>query len=438
MLKRYVALFSFVCSLSAQTTNVPKVIETYCSGCHTGSTKGPAGNQLDRFDASQIASHPEIWARAYRQLQAGTMPPVGAPRPNRATYAATLTAIETALGTNAKTAASNSQEIATRLASLLWNAAPDAALLDDAKRDKLNDSATLERHIRRMLADPRAESFVSRFFYKWLQLDRLEKAEPNKQHFPDYDPSLRDSLIKETQLFLLSQLRDDRDPIELWSANYTFVNEQLAKHYGITKVAGSEFRRVTSSPERAGLLGQGSVLMTTSRHSSGTDVAFTSPANRSVWVRRHFLGVNPPNAFPGAQPVNPDLAITPQTRTLPQDPCVTCHRNFFPLAYALENFDPLGRWRTHDQTGPVDASGSYVDGSSFNGPVQLRNVLLEHPDSFRTTITEHLLNFSATGSTKVMSGTPQTLIRARQILHGLDKPRWSAIIAGIVRTEPAK
>jgi hypothetical protein len=149
-----------------------------------------------------------------------------------------------------------------------------------------------------------------------------------------------------------------------------------------------------------------------------------------------FLEASPPNAFPGAQPVKPELPITPQTRALPVNPCVTCHRNFFPLGYALENFDPLGRWRTQDQAGPVDASGALVDGTPFNGVAELRQGLLQYPDAFRTTITEKLLVYAANGSAAPSSGTPATLIRARQILGGIEKPQWSAIIAAIVGTKP--
>jgi hypothetical protein len=243
---------------------------------------------------------------------------------------------------------------------------------------------------------------------------------------------LRDSLAQETELFLLSQLRDDRDPLELWSAGYTFLNEQLATHYGVPNVSGPQFRRVpVSTPERAGLLGHGSILMVTSRHQHGVDAAYTTPATRAKWVRLHFLGAPLPNGFPGAQPVRPELPISPQTRALPDEPCTNCHRNFFPLGYALENFDPLGRWRTHDQVGPVDASGAFVDGASTNGVVELRQVLLQHPEAFRTTITEKLLVYSATGLVAPSSGTPATLIQARHILRRTPTPRWSALIAAI-------
>jgi hypothetical protein len=221
----------------------------------------------------------------------------------------------------------------------------------------------------------------------------------------------------------------------LWSANYTFVNDQLARHYGIADVSGAQFRRVPSTPERAGLLGHGSIHMVTSRHQHGVDAAYTTPATRAKWVRAHFLGVPPPDPFPGAQPLKPELPITPQTRTLPTEPCVTCHRNFFPLGYALENFDPLGTWRTRDQVGPVDASGAFVDGASTNGVIELRQVLLQRPDAFRTTITEKLLAYSSSGTLGTLRGTPESLVRARQVLRNAPAMRWSAIIAEIVRTK---
>ena len=422
-------------STSAQTdSNVSNVTGTYCSSCHNGRMRSPSGVLLDQFDAARISESPEVWARAYRQLQAGTMPPVGAPRPDRATSDAVLTSIEQALGANAKPpATANSQEIATRLATILWNSAPDATLLQEAQRNRLSDPAALERQIHRMLADDRAQAFVSRFFFPWLQLDTLGKSDPDGKYFPDYDVSLRDSLARETELFLLSQLRDDRDPIELWRADYTFLNGQLARHYGIPNVSGSQFRRVTlSTSERAGLLGHGSILMLTSKHQHGVDAAYTSPATRGKWLRMHFLGAPPPSPFPNAQPVKPELPITPQTRTLPAEPCMNCHRNFFPLGYALENFDPLGRWRTHDQAGACRRVGRvrgwHVDqwrGGAPEGPAA-------YPEAFRTTITETLLIYSSTGSVAPSTGTPESLIRARRMLRNTPKPRWSALIAAVV------
>jgi hypothetical protein len=438
MVSRYLVPLFCVSALCAETSSLSKVINTYCSGCHNGSMRSPAGPSIDQFDTEHIPDNMAAWARAYRELQAGTMPPVGAPRPDRATSNNALTSIERAMGADAgaSTPASD-QEIATRLARLLWNGSPDAALLQDAQNGRLGNDGAIERQVRRLLADDRAQAFVSRFFFNWLELDKLANADPDRKSFPDYDVSLRDSLAKETELFLLSQLREDRDPVELWSANYTFLNEQLATHYGVSGVTGSQFRRVTlTGPERAGLLGQGSILMVTSRHQHGADAAYTTPATRARWIRSHFLGVPAPWAFPGATPVKPELPITPQTRTLPVQPCVTCHRNFFPLGYALENFDPIGRWRTHDQAGPVDASGAFVDGTPTNGVVELRKVLLQRPDAFRTTITEGLLIYASAGAAKPLGGTPETLIQARQILGSMPEPTWSSIIAAIVRAKP--
>jgi hypothetical protein len=380
---------------------------------------------------------PELWARAYRQVQAGTMPPVGAPRPDRRESGLLLASIETALGAGGQPAENPTDvEIADRLALLLWNRAPDAPLLDDAKRNQLRTEVGLDRQITRMLKDDRSRALVSRFFVPWLGLDQLATSEPDSAYFPGFDLTLRDAMATETELFILNQLREDRDPIALWTARDTFLNAQLARHYGIPGITGTRFRRVApSAPERRGLLGQGSVLMLTSRHQHGKDAGYTSPAKRALWVRWHFLGAAPPQPFPGAQPVKPESPITPQTRLLPAAPCVNCHRNFFPLGYALENFDPIGRWRTSDQAGPVDASGAFVDGTPTNGVVELRNVLLQRPDAFRTTITEKLLLYAA-GEPFNASGQapPPTLARARQILRGMNSPRWSSIISGVVRT----
>jgi hypothetical protein len=415
-------------------TEAAKVVGTYCAGCHNGVMRSSSGAVLEELDTATISDKPDLWSRAYRQLQAGTMPPVGARRPDQAGYDAMLGTIGAALGADAAPpAGATSEEIAERLATLLWDGKPDASLLADAQRNRLTNPATLEAQVRRMLGDDRAGAFVTHFFFPWLGLDDLAKRDPDRTYFPDYDPSVRDAMATETELFLLSQLREDGDPIALWSANYTFLNEQLARHYGVPGVTGAQFRRVElSMPERAGLLGQGSILMVTSRHQHGPTAGYTSPAARAIWVRMHFSGATPPGPAPNARPVKPELPITPQTRTLPAEPCVNCHRNFFPLGYALENFDPIGRWRTRDQAGPVDASGALVDGTPTNGVVQLRNALLQRPDAFRTNITEKLLTYA---SGKPVSGsrmTPDTLVRARQILHSVKPARWSSLIAAIV------
>jgi hypothetical protein len=421
-------------SVSAQSeSGLSGLVGTYCASCHNGRLRSPSGLLLESLDTADPAARPELWARTYRQLQAGAMPPVGSPRPDRAVLDAALLSIERALAGSAQPGKVTSDAIATRLATMLWNAAPDDELRREAGRDRLRDAAALERQVRRMLADDRARAFVARFFFPWLQLDALAQADPDPRYFPDYDVSMRDALAKETELFLLSQLRDDRDPIEIWSAGYSYLNERLAAHYGVRGVSGPEFRRVAMpAPERAGLLGHGSVLMVTSRHQRGVDAAYTTPATRAKWVRLRYFGAPLPNGFPGAQPVKPEQPITPQARALPAEPCGNCHRNFFPIGYALENFDPIGRWRTHDQAGPVDVSGAFVDGTPTNGVVELRQALLQRPEAFRTTVVEGLLAFAATGSAAAPPGSPGTLIEARRILRATPAPRWSSIIAGVV------
>ncbi len=426
-------------SPAQSASKVAAVINTYCAGCHNGSNRSVSGARLARFDPDRIASTQGVWARAYRQLQAGTMPPVGSPRPDRTTYDAVLLSIEEALGVNAGPAASaNSHEIAVRLATLLWNSAPDVALTEHANRSGLSDPVILKGQVQRMLADDRAQAFVSRFLFPWLDLDKLAAVDPDPAHFPDYTVSLRDALARETELFLLSQLRDDRDPLDLWSAGYTFLNEQLARHYDVPNVTGPAFRRVPSEPARAGLLGHGSVFLVASHLTTsgkrGIDAGFTTPAARAKWVRLHFLGASLPTTFPGAEPVKRERPITPQTRALPAEPCRNCHRNFFPLGYALENFDPLGRWRTHDQAGPVDTSGTFVDGTPTDGVIELRKAMLKYPAAFRTTLTEQLLIYAWGGDVPAV-GTPETLIRTRQILRTASSPRWSDLITAVVQAK---
>jgi hypothetical protein len=422
---------AFGATRAAAVDTPSTVVSTYCATCHNGVMRSISGGLLERFDGAAIGDNRDAWARAYHQIQAGTMPPFGAPRPDGPGADMLLASIETSLGTGApRRVDATSAEIAERLASLLWNSAPDAALREEAQRNRLTVRATLEQQIQRMLADDRAEAFVSRFFFPWLGLDQLGTRDPDPTYFPGFDVALRDAMATETDLFLRSQLRENRDPLELWTASYTFVNEPLARHYGLMGVTGSEFRRVLSSPERAGLLGQGSIQMITSRH--GKDARFTSPAARAIWIRQHYLGANAPNPAPNVPPIKPDLPITPQTRQLPAEPCVNCHRNFFPLGYALENFDTIGRWRTQDQAGPVDASGTFVDGSPTNGIVQLRTVLLQHPDAFRTTMAEKLLAYAAGEPVNKSRTSGDTLVRARQLLRESQSNRWSSLIAALV------
>jgi len=417
--------------------NLPALLQTYCVTCHN-QNGAQAGLAIDMLNPEQASADANTWEKVLRQLRARTMPPVGAPRPNRAAYEATVSSLAAALDRGAARNANrlDDLELASRLATFLWSSAPDQPLLDDAKSGRLKDPAVLERQVRRLLADARSKALVTGFFEPWLELDRLADVKPDRQVFPDFDEPLREAFRRETELFIESQLRDDRDPLELWSANYTYVNERLARHYGIPNVSGAEFRKITwPGMERAGLLGQGSILTITSHTETSAVMGepAASPATRGKWIRKHFLGVNPPPPFSNNFSRERGMPLSKQTRGLPASPCTNCHRNFFPLGYALENFDPLGRWRTHDGAYPVDASGAMVDGTPFNGPIELRHALLERSDAFRTTLTERLLAYAVKGQHPT---APEDMPTVRAVLRDAEPKnyRWSALIAAIVKS----
>ena len=403
-------------------------LQTYCVGCHN-QNGAQAGLAIDKLHPDQVSADADSWENVLRQLRARTMPPVGSPRPNQVAYESAISSLAAALDRGAaKKPQPSNTEIASRLAELLWSSPPDQPLLDAAKSGRLKDPAVLEQQVRRMLSDARSKALVDRFFGPWLQLDRLATVKPDPQALPDFDEPLRQALRQETGLFIESQLREDRDPLELWSANYTYVNERLARHYGIPGISGPEFRRVPSpGPERAGLLGQGSILTFTSHPDSQVIGApTTSPAGRGIWIRKHFLGVNPPPPAPNAPSPQKGIPLTKQTRTFPASPCMNCHNNFFPLGYGLENFGPLGQSRTKEGADPVDASGAMVDGTPFNGAAELRKALFERSDAFRTTITERLLAYAVKGQPDMP--TVRAVLRDAEAKNY----RWSALIAGIV------
>jgi hypothetical protein len=370
------------------------------------------------------------------------MPPVDNPRPDSKTYEALIPALAAALdrGDPAKHITRPRQatdlESATRLAKILWDAAPDAELLEAAKTGRLHDRGALESQVRRMLADPKIRSLVKGFFDEWLGLNQLDTMPADPAAFPEFDPQLRQAMKHETELFLESQLREDRPARELWTANYTYVNDRLARHYGIPNVTGSDFRRITlPGTERAGLLGEASLLTLTSvltRHAA-VDAPSTSPAARGKWIRLHFLGVASPHPIPGIPPLQKGVLLSAQLRTLPDPSCNACHSNFFPLGYALENFDPLGRWRTEALGEEIDASGALADGTVFDGPAQLRRALLERQDAFLSTITERLLAYASGDEASASEYRPDRMpaVRASLAATGPERFTWSAIIAGI-------
>jgi uncharacterized protein DUF1592/uncharacterized protein DUF1588/uncharacterized protein DUF1585 len=419
------------------------VIQTYCVSCHSG--RAPASRvSLERLDANQPSGDPETWERVVRQLRARTMPPMASPRPDAKTYESTIAALTSALDRAANTAEGpwTDVELAVRLAKLIWNGEPDQPLRDAASTGGLRDGQAVQAQVRRMLSDPKSTALVTGFFSAWLSLDSLATMKSDSALFPEFDDQLRVAFRRETDLFLESQLRENRNPLDLWIADYTFLNERLARHYGIPNISGPEYRRVIwPSPERAGLLGQGSILTLTSRPyaSYPVDVATTSPATRAKWILTRFLGVDPPTPLQGVPPADfPFEKHTPlvkQSRTFPATPCLACHRSFFPLSYGLENFDVLGRWRSDYGRDSIDASGTMVDGTLFNGPVELRRALLERQDAFLSTLTEKLVAYAIDGTTAAIPTPAARMPVVRTILRdaGGQKASWSALIAAIAK-----
>jgi hypothetical protein len=446
-----VALIAIPGALAAQNATTPPtpsaVMRTYCVSCHSGpAPKG--GISLDRIDADTPGKDVEAWEQVVRQLRARTMPVMGAARPNSRTYDSLVSDLTGAIDRAATARKPLTElEIASRLARLLWNAEPDRPLLDAVAHGQLAAPAVLQAHVRRMLDDARSSAFITGFFSPWLSLGDLMTMKSDRGLFPEFDDELRNAMQRETELFISSQLRDDRNPLELWTANYTFLNERLARHYGLPGISGPEYRRVIwPDGKRAGLLGQGSILTLTSYlyNAYPVDVPTTSPAQRAKWVLTRALGVNPPATIQNVPSADfPFVKHTPlveQSRTFPATPCLSCHRSFFPLSYGLENFDMLGRWRTDYGPGAINASGTMVDGTAFSGPVELRRALLERGDAFLNLLTEKLLAHAISGPSAIVQSTPPVHM---SIVRGVLKESeshnysWSSLIAAIAKA-PAR
>src|SRR5215471_17560454 len=249
-----IAFASIPAAVTAQNTVTPAaMIKTYCASCHSGQAP-PGRLSLDQLDANRPSEAPETWERVVRQLRARTMPPMTAPRPDSKTYESTIAALTGTLDRAATTTAAplTDMELALRLAKLLWNGEPDKELRDAAAQGRLREPQGLQGQVRRMLSDAKSVAFVTEFFDTWLSLDQLATTKADNTLFPEFNDELRGDFRHETELFVESQLREDRNPLDLWTANYTFLNERLARHYGIPNVAGPEYRRVTwPRPERA-------------------------------------------------------------------------------------------------------------------------------------------------------------------------------------------
>jgi Protein of unknown function (DUF1592)/Protein of unknown function (DUF1588)/Protein of unknown function (DUF1587)/Protein of unknown function (DUF1585)/Protein of unknown function (DUF1595)/Planctomycete cytochrome C len=328
-------------------------------------------------------------------------------------------------------------ELASRLSFFLWSTIPDDTLLTLAKQGKLSDPVVLEAQVRRMLTDDRSNALVTNFVSQWLELRSLQGISPNPERFPEtvFDENLRDAFRRETELFVQSQLRDDQSLLDLLTANYTFVNERLARHYGIPNIYGSRFQRVTLTDDRrGGLLGQGSILALTSYADR------TSPVLRGKWLLGNIFGMPPPPpppnipAFEDKADGKPVSARQAMERHRANPVCATCHVRMDPLGFALENFDAVGRWRAMGEDGrPIDASGSLPDGTHFTGVAGLRELAVSHKDDFVRTFAEKLLMY-ATGRGIEYYDMPAV----RQILResGHENYRWSSIILSVVKSVP--
>ena len=327
-------------------------------------------------------------------------------------------------------------ELASRLSFFLWSSIPDDELLDIAIEGNLRKPGVLGQQVRRMLADPRSRNLITNFVSQWLHLRNLESVAPDMRLFPDFDDNLRQALRQETELFVESVIGEDRNVLDLLSADYTFVNERLAKHYGIPHVYGDRFRRITldEDNQRGGLLRQGSILTVTSYATR------TSPVIRGKWILENILGTPPP-----PPPANvPELKEKPSSaeklsmrdrlaehRNNPA--CSSCHNLMDPVGFALENYDAVGRYRTVEGGVPVDSSGELFDGTKFDGIGELQSALLARPDLFVNAIAEKLLVFATGRGVEYFDGPA-----LRKVVRDAKEEdyRFSSLILGIVNSKP--
>jgi hypothetical protein len=326
-------------------------------------------------------------------------------------------------------------ELASRLSFFLWSSVPDDRLLQLAEKGKLHEPATLESEVRRMIADDRAESLVTNFAAQWLYLRDIEAKQPDEILFPEFDLTLREGLRKETELFVSSVLREDRSVLDLLSANYTFLNERVAKHYGIPGIRGSYFRRYTfpeGSP-RGGLLGQGSLLTITSYANR------TSAVLRGKWVLQNLLASPPPPPPPNVPSLKTEGAEPGRTLTMREamtahranPACAGCHARMDPIGFAMEKFDAVGKWREQDNGNAIDASGVLPDGRKFDGIAGLKKELLRNPDHFVSALTENLLMYALGRNTQYYDEPA-----IRQVVHSAARKQYSfvALVTEVVKT----
>jgi hypothetical protein len=331
--------------------------------------------------------------------------------------------------------------LASRLSFFLWSSIPDDQLTTLATQGKLKNPVVLEQQIRRMIADPKSEALVENFTGQWLNVRGMAAMEPVVNLFPDFDSTLREAFRRETELFFDSIVHEDRSVLDLLTADYTFVNERLAKHYGIPNIYGSQFRRVTLPANldmRRGLLGKGALLTVTSQ------AARTSPVTRGKWFLQTFLGISPPDPPPNVPAIKAaaqDAAGNTREPTMRErmaahhaNPvCATCHNIFEPLGLALENFDAVGAWRLEDSGTPIDASGKFIDGMALDGPASLRALLMKYQDQYVRNVAEKLLTYALGRGVEY-----QDMPLVRKIVRDAapNNYRFSSIVMSIVTSVP--
>jgi len=327
-------------------------------------------------------------------------------------------------------------ELASRLSFFLWSSGPDDELLTLAEQNQLSNPRNFEQQVRRMLVDPRATTtLVEDFAAQWLNLRRLDEVQINTAVFPEYDMSLIEGFEKETELFIAETLRQDSSVMQLINANYSFINERLARHYGVDGVYGSRFRKTEfpDTAQRGGLMAQGSLLSVTSYPGR------TSPVLRGKWLLDNLLGTPPPPPppnvpiLPDASPGEVPTSIRERLSRHREDPiCSTCHTVIDPLGFALENFDVIGAWREFDETGnPVDPNGNYPGGVEFSGFEDLRNWMADRPDQFAHTLVEKLMTYALGRRVEYYD---QPTIRDIVRKASLDNYSWSSLLMGIVNS----
>ncbi len=327
-------------------------------------------------------------------------------------------------------------ELASRMSFFLWSSIPDDELLELAALGHLRDPVVLEQQVRRMLGDPRSAALVTNFAGQWLLLQNLRSISPDPEVYPYFDDNLRVAFQRETELFFESLMREDRSVMDLLNADYTFVNERLAEHYGIPDVYGNRFRRVTVTDEdRRGLLGQGSILTLTSYATR------TAPTLRGKWILENILGAPPPPPPPDVvadlkENVRGAKVLTVRERLEEHrvnPACASCHAMMDPAGFALENFDGIGRWRDTEGGATIDASGVLPDGEEFQGPAELRQVLLAKRQQFVVAFTEKLLTYAlGRGLEHYDAPTVRKIIRETTP----EDYRWSSIILSMIRSAP--